>query len=392
MLKIPTILIRDRCKQAESRMRNYRKMSMNLKIITFKVILILGILSAFCACNGQIKPKNNNASEKTTSLGTAVSKIDEKILLIFQDSNNNIWFGGNDKGAYKYDGKSLVLYTDKDGLIENNIWSIQEDRFGNIYFDTNEGVSKFNGQQFTTLKIVENSSDKNEWKSESNDLWFRMGWNNNGPYRFDGENLYHLQFPKNIVEEEFYSQNPNTSYSPYGVYYIYKDSKGNMWFGTSNLGIYKYDGDNISWMYEKHLTETPKGGSFGIRSIIEDKDGYIWICNPKYKYKILPNNAKSNELKSINYQREFGIKGKEIESLYSMSMTFDNDGNLWMVTYDNGVWRSNGTGLIHYPIKDGETDVLLFSIYKDNLGVLWLGTHNAGVYKYNGKSFEKFEF
>lgn len=364
---------------------------MNLKITIFKVILILEILSTFSACNGQVTSKNNNASEKTTSLGTAVSKIDKKILLIFQDSSNNIWFGGNDKGAYKYDGKSLVLYTDKDGLIDNNIWGIQEDRFGNIYFDSKEGVSKFDGKQFTALKIVENSSVKNEWKSEPNDLWFRMGWNNGGPYRFDGKHLYHLQFPKNEMENEFISKNPNASYNPYGVYYIYKDSKGNMWFGTSNLGVYKYDGNDISWMYEKHLTETPEGGSFGIRSIIEDNDGYIWICNPKYKYKIFSDKTKTNALKPINYQREFGIESNGLKSLYFMSMTIDNNGDLWMVTYDNGVWRNNGNELIHYPIKDGDTEVLLFSIYKDNQGVLWLGTHNAGVYKYNGESFKKFE-
>lgn len=364
---------------------------MRTKLIIFKIILILGVLSTFSSCNGQNKSKNLNSPEKIIALGETVSKLDQKTLLIFQDSNDNLWFGGNNKGAYKYDGKSLVLYTDKDGLIENNIWGIQEDRYGNIYFDTKEGVSKFDGQQFTTLELAENNSDKNEWKSEPNDLWFRMGWNSSGPYRYDGKHLYHLQFPKNIMDDEFYSINPNVSYNPYGVYNIYKDTKGNMWFGTSNLGVYKYDGKDISWMYEKHLTETPEGGSFGIRSIIEDKDGYIWICNPKYKYKISPNNTKSDELKSISYQREFGVKGKEIESLYSMSMTLDNDGNLWMVTYDNGVWRSNGTDLVHYPIKDDYTDILLFSIYKDNQGILWLGTHNAGVYKYNGKSFEKFE-
>ena len=364
---------------------------MSLKMKTIKVVLIFGILTTFFTCNGQNKSQNLDTYEKVIALGETVSKLDQKILLIFQDSNDNLWFGGNDKGVYKYDGKNLVLYTNKDGLIESNIWGIQEDIFGNIYFDTKEGVSKFDGQKFTTLEVVENSSVENEWKSEPNDLWFRMGWNNRGPYRFDGKHLYHLQFPKNEVENEFTSINPDASYNPYGVYYIYKDSKGNMWFGTSNLGVYKYNGDGISWMYEKHLTETPEGGSFGIRSIIEDKDGYIWICNPKYKYKILPDNAKSNELKPINYQREFGVKSKELESLYFMSMAMDNNGDLWMVTYDNGVWRSNGNEPIHYPIKDGDTDVLLFSIYKDNQGVLWLGTHNAGVYKYNGKSFEKFD-
>ncbi len=364
---------------------------MNLKMITIKVVLIFGILTTLSTCDGQNKSKPLDTTEKVIVLGEAVSELDQKILLVFQDSKNNLWFGGNDKGAYKYDGKSLVLYNEKDGLVENNVWGIQEDRFGNIYFDTAEGVSKFDGQKFTTLRIVENSSVKNEWKSKPNDLWFRMGWNSSGPYRFDGKHLYQLQFPKNEVENEFNSLNPNASYNPYGVYYIYKDSKGSMWFGTSNLGVYKYDGDDISWMYEKHLTETPEGGSFGIRSIIEDKDGYVWICNPKFKYKILPDNSKSNELKPIMYQREFGVKSKQLESLYFMSMTMDNNGDLWMATYDNGVWRSNGTDLIHYPIKDGDTDVLLFSIYKDNNDILWLGTHNAGVYKYNGESFKKFE-
>lgn len=364
---------------------------MSLKIKVFKVILIFGILSIIFSCSGQTKTKNFNTPEKTIALGKSVSKIEKKILVIFQDSKNNLWFGGSDNGVYKYDGKSLVLYTEKDKLIENNVWGIQEDRFGNIYFDTSEGVSKFDGQQFTTLNVIENNSFKSEWKSEPNDLWFRMGWNNTGPYRYDGENLYHLQFPKNIIEDQFYSINPNASYNPYGVYNIYKDSKGNMWFGTSNLGLYKYDGNSIRWMFEKHLTETPEGGSFGIRSIIEDKDGFIWICNPKYKYKILPDNTKTNNLKAINYQREFGIESKGLENLYFMSMTMDNNGDLWMATYDNGVWRNNGNELIHYPIKDGDTEVLLFSIYKDNQGVLWLGTHNAGVYKYNGESFKKFE-
>lgn len=104
---------------------------------------------------------------------------------------------------------------------------------------------------------------------------------------------------------------------------------------------------------------------------------------------------KNKGINYINYKKGNGVgytnEENQIEFPYFMSSTEDNNGDLWMATYDNGVWRNNGTELIHYPIKDGETDVLLFSIYKDNQGVLWLGTHNAGVYKYNGELFEKFE-
>lgn len=367
-------------------------MRINLKMTTYKLFLVLGAFSLVSSCTWPKESKERNQSGKAVSIGETVAGIDQNALIIFQDSKNNFWFGGNKKGVYKYDGQSLVLFTEKDGLIGHDVLGIQEDRFGNIYFDATKGVSRFDGQRFTTLEIMEKSTGNNEWKSEPDDLWFRMGWNSGGPYRFDGKNLYPLVLPRNEMENEFTSRNPNVSYNPYGIYHIYKDSKANIWFGTSNLGVYKYDGNAISWMYEKHLTETPEGGSFGIRSIIEDNDGFIWICNPKYKYRILPDNSTTNDLKPINYQREPGIESTLSEGLYFMSMTLDNDGDLWMATYDNGVWRNNGKELIHYPIKDGDTEVLLFSIYKDNQGALWLGTHNAGVYKYNGELFEKFEF
>ncbi len=43
-----------------------------------------------------------------------------------------------------------------------------------------------------------------------------------------------------------------------------------------------------------------------------------------------------------------------------------------MVSYNNGVWRNNGKELIQYPIKDGERNIPLFTIYKDNQGDLWI--------------------
>ena len=165
-------------------------------------------------------------------------------------------------------------------------------------------------------------------------------------------------------------------------------------FGTDAVGLCRYDGTSVSWMYEKQLTETPSGGSFGIRSIIEDKEGYFWFCNTRYRYDILPNNTELNRMNHINYKRENGIgqttANQEKAYPYFMSIAADNDGDLWMVTYDQGVFRNDGRELLHYPVKDGEKDVLLFSIYKDRQGVLWLGTHNAGAYKFNGRTFEKF--
>ena len=54
------------------------------------------------------------------------------------------------------------------------------------------------------------------------------------------------------------------------------------------------------------------------------------------------------------------LKKKKPNFRFFLSITQDNNGYLWMVTYDNGVWKNNGKELIHYPVKDGEINVLLF--------------------------------
>ena len=98
----------------------------------------------------------------------------------------------------------------------------------------------------------------------------------------------------------------------------------------------------------------------------------------------------------FQYDKLKGIETSEkqdnMEFPYFMSaITDDEDNNLWMVTYAEGVWRYDGEKLSNYPVNDNGKSVFLLSIYKDNHGTLWLGTQNAGPLIFNGTTFEKFE-
>lgn len=358
----------------------------------FRLILFSAILIFFASCKGQTNTRN--AVPEKHILGEKVQELDITIWDIYQDKSGKYWFGSKDNGVYQYDGKELILFTTKDGLCSNSILDIQEDQFGNLYFDTRKGVSKFDGQQFTTLPIAKIDATDNQWKLEPSDLWFRMGIGGSGPYRYDGQFLYPLKFSKSPLENEFYVQYPNASYSPYSIYSMYEDHAGNRWFGTSSLGWCRFDGKTLSWLYEEQLQKTPSGGDFGMRSIIEDQNGDFWFCNTRYRYAILGKKEES-EINVINYKRKKGIldsaASNEDNAPYFLSVTEDNNGHLWMVTYDEGVWENDGDQLTNYPIKDGDKEVLLFSIYKDRQGMLWLGTHNAGAYRFDGATFEKFE-
>ncbi|MFT5819187.1 MAG: ligand-binding sensor domain-containing protein [Crocinitomix sp.] len=360
------------------------------------IFLIIWILITFSSCIGQNNLQKTKISTKPIPLGKPmrlgklVSELDQTIWNIYQDKKSDFWFSSKENGVFHYNGEKLTHFTKEDGLVSNQIRGTQEDSIGNLFFETTVGISKFDGQSFETLKIKEPDSSVNEWKLEPNDLWFRIGFNKKGPYRYDGKYLHSLEFPKSPQEDEFYGEILHSNYSPYGIYSIYKDSKGFIWFGTTSLGVCRFDGEILSWHYEDQLQTTPSGGDFGTRAIFEDRDGHFWFNNTRYRYDILTNNTIN-----IDYEKEKGIgysnAYNEQEFPFFLSIEQDDDGDIWMVTYDNGVWRNNGKELIHYPIKDGEIDVLLFTIYRDNKGVLWLGTHNAGVYKFNGKSFEKFE-
>lgn len=150
----------------------------------------------------------------TFATGVLVSELGESAIYVFQAKNNDYWFGSNDRGVYRYDGKSLVNFTTKDGLVSDRIRGVQEDKSGNIYFTTYEGISKYDGQALTTLSVAAGSAPTH-WKRQPEDLWF---------------------------------------------------------VGPPDAGVvYRYDGKSFEWLTDKILTEAP------VRSIFEDKKGNFWF-------------------------------------------------------------------------------------------------------------------
>ncbi len=355
--------------------------------------LLLGVLLLLTSCNGQPKSNTPNIgvlNEQTVN-EKPVNQLGNHLWYVFQDTKNNYWFGSDGEGVYRYDGKTIVNFTTKDGLCNNRIRQIQEDKFGNIFFSTLDGINKFDGKKFSTLQPIKSK----EWKLEPDDLWFNIlgKSNEHGPYRYDGKNLFQLEFPKHYLHEEMTQRTKNTIFSPYEVYCVYKDRKGAMWFGTSVLGACRFDGKTIKWMYEYDLTIAPAGGTFGIRSIFEDKEGSFWLCNTWHKY--LFDFEKTTKSDRLQYQKIEGIGNAATfggdEYIYYSHIVEDNNGNIWLTTWDQGVYKYDGKNITNYAVKDNNKAVNLISMYKDNQGNLWLGTPENGAFKFNGKAFERFK-
>lgn len=331
--------------------------------------------------------------------GTVVTELDKHISSVFQAKDGTYWFASRENGVYHFDGKRIVQYTTAHGLGGNAARGIQEDRAGNIYVGSQPGgVSRFDGRGFRTLPIeLHDPHDpaSRGWKLQPDDLWFAAQQDSGAVYRYDGSVVHLLTFPGTKAGADHYaelprSEFPNAKYSPYDVYTIFKDSRGHLWFGTATLGVCRFDGKSFAWA---HKTEIgfPAGDGFGVRGLIEDRDGKFYFSLTGNRYAAQPDAAPgaTPNTSKLALEKEPGVGPRDSISAF-VSAIKDKDEHLWFATLGDGVYRYDGKETTHYPVTNDGAPIWIYSIYRDAKDGLWVCTQGAGVYKFNGKAFEKF--
>lgn len=346
------------------------------------LLFLLLFSSIFSSCKGQKSPPQQAA---TALVADTLNALGNNIMAIYQDKHNHYWFASWEDGLYHYDGKTVQHFTTQNGLPHNRVEEMQEDQSGNLLFNTSGGLCLFDGQKIRVLEPKESNS----WILQPHDLWFKSLQFDGKVYRFDGKVLHSLSFPASAIGEAWMAKNPS-ALNPHAIYTVYKDRQGHIWFGTAAAGACRFNGRSFDWISEGDVTEFHNGPSNGVRSVIEDKEGYFWF-NSAYRYRM---NEQSSAPDQPFYTREKSIgnlDGLPFSDLWEyLSIAKDNNQALWFVTYTNGVWRYDGKEITHFPVVADGNNITLFSIYKDRQGILWLGTHENGVYRFNGNTFERF--
>lgn len=111
------------------------------------------------------------------------------------------------------------------------------------------------------------------------------------------------------------------------------------------------------------------------RTIIQDKNGHIWIAafNGVFKY-----DGKS-----------FTNIAGHLTSYRFSSVLEDRQGNFWFATMGAGAYHYDGNSFEHYTTKEGLLNDEIQFMYKDKGGDVWFGV-NGGVSRYNGKTFRNY--
>ncbi len=172
------------------------------------------------------------------------------------------------------------------------------------------------------------------------------------------------------------------SNSQIGEYVVetFQDSKGNLWFGTLEKGVAKYDGTKLTYL-------TTKDGlpSNRIVNIIEDNSGNLWFGTGTRLSKF---DGKSFS----NFSEKDGLCSDMISNLF-----IDSKGIFWVGTW-GGVCKFNGSQFENFPIPypkietkiNPDTKDWITSIAEDSKGNIWFGRDGYGTSKFNGNSFVHF--
>lgn len=322
----------------------------------------------FCITDVGIKRYNNETDrfEAYRPEGLTTFFLTTSMLI---DSRGGQWFGTHNGGLYYFppgDGEPVV-YDARDGLAHNEISCISENSSGEIWVGTwGGGITVFNEGKMLTFNEGNGLPASQIQKSiiEDHEGNMVITSQNNGIHVFKG---YHF---KNYI----YSTG-NNMFREGTIWAISEDKHNRLWFGT-NGGITLLDPEHDK--LPLHYYQATHNISNQIRYIINDRDNDIWVGtndNGVYRYDFGTNDfVYDYKLNDLLVRTDLRVS----------AMAVDKENNLWVGTSDGvAVWNIEEEEGRRYTQFDGLAGNGISALFVDAGGRVWIGSERRnGLTRY----------
>lgn len=271
------------------------------------------------------------------------------VYSITEDRTGNIWFGTFASGLARYNGHSISHFTTSEGLLTRSVQYVMEDSKGNLWLGARNDpcIVKYDGKSFHHFMMMDNLIGFSTMKiveDRNGNIWFGT---NVGAYLYNGTSF-----------KLFSSREGLSDF----IMDIYEDQEGNLWFASQYEGI-------ISWNGKEFYHYTTKNGlsSNSTFAIAEDDDSNIWIGT-------IDGVCRFDGSSFEKFTTKEGLCHDFVKAIKT-----DNHGNIWFGTLGGGISRYNGEGFLNITTKEGLISDMIWCIIEDNAGNLWIGSANGGV-------------
>ncbi len=200
---------------------------------------------------------NRFRDDMFTNYGVPEGWPSDEPTTVYQDRRGRIWIGFHDRGLAQF-GTTRV-YTTRDGLPSNEIFSIREDHAGDLLIATREGISRMHEGRFFNQVLDEPLNRR---------LVFDFLESR------DGKLLAATPNGLNEVQPGHPERNliPGGPLLNDSAVTVLETRDGGLWTGTYGMGLWRLQNG------QRRLFTTADGlASNQIRSLAEDADGTLWI-------------------------------------------------------------------------------------------------------------------
>lgn len=302
---------------------------------------------------------------------------------IMEDTQKNLWFGVEDKGALKYplNGQQPVWFYPKNApgyLQGRSIRSIVADNEGNIWFATfDKGISVYKpgNNSFTHYNADNNTLPTNAILSmvkthDGNILISTLG---SGIYMYKTGKDRFDKISRNVT-----------------AFTLHCISNGWVLIGTEDNGLLYFNGkDKTVKPYPGISDNRPGIKNSKIHGLFEDKSGSLWIgyYNDGIGYVRKEPSGFTSYKKGLNGQSDAFLSYGQVSSI-----TTDRSGNIWFATDGGGLSKydkitATYTHYRHQPNNSRSLpDNAVVSVFCDSRGVIWAGTYSGGLCRFDSTS------
>lgn len=321
--------------------------------------------------------------------------------------------------------------TVEDGLSQSTVHAIFQDRSGFMWFGTDIGLNKYDGNKFTEYQnsVTDTNSIASNFivdifEDSYGNFWVANGYN--GLDLFDRKNEKFIHYKNN-------KNNPG-SISNNNIRAVFEDSRHNLWVGTSGGGLNLYNRKNNSFTHFKNNPQQKNSiKSNFISAITEDKSGNIWIGSTEgvlsklniesgvftnYSlfdvyygdiYNTTFGSVYIDSEDNVWYGTESGLflyeqksgkfthytKGNSNKGLNvsAISSVLEIEKGIYIIATDHGGLNvlNKQTGTFTYLLNNRNdlttiSNNQLYSIYKSPDGIVWIGSFHGGLNIYDKKA------
>lgn len=330
-----------------------------------KILLILAISLVAILGSQDCWAIDANLVYYFTHLDNRNGLSENYVKSIVQDRWGLVWLGTKN-GLDRYDGRQLKHYDVTDHVAQrgnHNISALMEDDKGQLWVGTDKGVFVFNPDVETFSSFDVASQDHiqiRNWISEikqdkNGHIWIVSPLE--GVFRYDVQQ-------NSLTRYSTRRQSDDATYDPQSLC-IRPD--GEVWIATAGQGLFLLDQPTGRM---KQFAEGLLGQD--IYKVVNYDD---WILIGEHEGQLKKFNPRTNELRIVEASN---VHYKVIRAIDYYQ------GNIYVATQD-GLYIINEQQHSEQHIREGGiipntlSDNMLYTLYRDRDGGLWIGTMQSGV-------------